>query len=142
MPEYPFLYAGARLFQGIRNRTIPNFSMIAERDITQMDNGGQGGEGRQDGINDGLWCQSSDSNSITWLAPNGQAIAQQNNLGANSLYTMRSQSQVGLQRHKTLMQTEWGLYTCRIMVQSKSNTLLVVWIGGDSVYDGASGQCR
>ena len=53
---------GVRLYLGLSNTTIPDISMVRASEFQDADTG------NNDGINDGLWCQSANniSNVGTW----------------------------------------------------------------------------
>ena len=83
-------FAGVRLYQGVLNRAIPNYAMIAARDFGDRDSGSDreelGNAGRLDGLNDGLWCQSAMNASDigTWKFPNGNIVP--DDLNANPIH--------------------------------------------------------
>ena len=113
--------------------------MAADRDFSEGDDGGQEGVGKNDGISDGLWCQSNDStNDHSWFSPDGQEVTSSRR--GRSVTVRKSDSQVGLLHKNALSANEWGLYTCRISNQFGPSLSLIVWIGGEDVYDGEDGQ--
>ena len=133
-------FAGVRLYQGLLNRTIPNYAMIAGRDFVQRDYGSDG-TGRYDGLNDGLWCQSATNASGigSWQLPNGSAVT--DDLTANPIHMANRPGQVGLLRSAGIAFSPYkGIYTCTIPDENGINRTLVVWAAGNSAYDGTDGN--
>lgn len=132
-------HTGTRLYQGVANREVPNYTMLAARDIQQDDVGAPGGLGANDGINDGLWCQSAQvSESIgLWTGPDGIAISTDDE--ATSIHAVYATGQVGLLRDATLKGSE-GMYVCTIPDENGTSQTLVMWAAGNNVYDGVSGK--
>ena len=131
--------AGVRLYQGLRNRTIPNYAMIAARDFGYYDDG-VAGVGGGDGINDGLWCQSANSGSDigSWKLPNGNSVSEDDSA---SIYMENAPGQVGLLRSAGIGVSPYqGMYTCTIPDENGVNQILVVWAAGNSAYDGINGN--
>ena len=116
--------------------------MIASRDFSDSDLGGQGGQGANDNINDGLWCQMSNSrSSFSWSTPSGQLIpTQSDDITMFGVYVRVVVSQLGLLHLQTLSLVESGLYTCQITSSIEQTTFLIVWIGENDVYDGTKGK--
>ena len=135
-------FAGVRLYQGLRNRTIPNYAMIAGRDFGDRDFGTMGSDyaGRNDDLNDGLWCQSAmDVSDIgSWKLPNGNAVP--DDLNANPIHMANRSGQVGLLRSSgtSINRSPYqGLYTCTIPDENGVIQTLVVWAAANSFYDGS-----
>ena len=139
-----FIYLpGVRLYQGVRNRTIPNYAMIAGRDFADRDAGseGLGSVGGEDGINDGLWCQSAmNVNGIgSWMLPNGNAVS--DDLTFDPIHMARSDGQVGLLRTTGIGRSPYeGMYKCTIPDENGVNQTLVVWVARNTAYDGTDGK--
>ena len=124
-----------RLFQGLANRPIPNFAMIAARDFFDADSlvG--------DGLNDGLWCQSANSGSNigSWEKPNGSTVSTMDvdSPVNDPLQMVHQPGQVGLLRD-TGIPNDQGMYVCTIPDENDLNQTLVVWAGVNSAYDGGN----
>ena len=120
---------GVRLFLGEENVTIANFSMIAAGLFHDSDIDGPGNAvnvaGSPDGLNDGLWCQSSlNQNMIgTWYYPNGTTVP----LGSGSpLFANNTATgQIGLLRNGGIARVQ-GLYSCVIPNEEGINQTLYV----------------
>ena len=135
-------FAGVRLYQGVLNRTIPNYAMIAARDFADRDGGSEGlsHAGQGDGINDGLWCQSAINVSDigSWQLPDGSAVT--DDLSATPIHMANKPGQVGLLRALGIGSSLYqGLYTCTIPDENGVTQMLVVWAAGNSPYDGIGG---
>ena len=133
-------FAGVRLYQGVLNRTVPNYTMIAARDFSEGDAGseGLGFAGRYDGINDGVWCQSAMNVSGigSWKLPNGIDVP--DNLSVDPIHMARRSGQVGLLRSDSIGSSPYqGMYTCTIPDENGVTQTLVVWAAGNSAYDGS-----
>ena len=129
--------------------TIPNYAMISELVFREKDYGigyaDQGDVGENDGLNDGLWCQSatSDSTTGTWIQPNGADV--QGVVGRDisyPLYTVHAPGQVGLLRNHLItgVPSLQGLYQCPIVDDDGDLQMLVVWIGGPPEFDSVDGR--
>ena len=137
---------GVRLYQGLRNRTIPNYAMIAARDFNARDIGaGSPVVGADDGINDGVWCQTAMNVSKigSWQLPNGSTVT--NNLNATPIHMANWPGQVGLLRVTPgpigdVNSPYQGMYTCTIPDENGVNQTLVVWAAGNNAYDGIDGK--
>ena len=128
-------FPGVRLYQGLLNKTIPNYAMIAGRDFVHRDGGG---DGNVDGINDGVWCQSAKNVSDigSWKLPNGNSVS--DDLEFQPIHMGNRPGQVGLLRYGSIGPSPYqGLYTCTIPNENGFNQTLVVWAGGNSAYDGS-----
>ena len=124
---------GVRLYQGVANRALPNYAMIAARGVQQGDIGDPDGNGYADGINDGLWCQSaSDGENIgSWYRPDGKILAEYD----GPLRALSAAGQVGLERLESIMYSPYqGMYSCTILDQYGINQTLVVWLGSNNAY--------
>ena len=136
-----FIYLiGVRLYQGIQNRTIPDYAMVAARDFADRDGGSAGLDyvGRLDGLNDGLWCQSAmDIDGIgSWKLPDGNLVS--SDLNAGPIHSVHRPGQVGLLRASGIGSPPYqGMYTCTIPDENGVNQTLVVWAAGNSAYDGS-----
>ena len=135
-------FAGVRLYQGLLNRTLPNYAMIAARDFANRDGGSDGlaNAGRLDGLNDGLWCQSAMNVSGigSWKLPNGSAIP--DDLNFDPIHMANRPGQVGLLRSGGIGSPSspyQGIYTCTIPDENGATQTLFVWAAGNSVYDRA-----
>ena len=138
-------FAGVRLYHGGLNRTIPNYAMIATRDFAERDGGIEGLHftGRLDGLNDGLWCQSSMNVSGigSWKLPNGNAVL--DDLNANPIHMAKRPGQVGLLRSDSINRSPYqGMYTCTIPDENRVTRTLVVWAAGNLAYDGNNEKCK
>ena len=131
---------GVRLYQGVQNRTIPNYAMVAARDFADRDGGSVGLNfaGATDGLNDGLWCQSARNVSGigSWKLPNGSASP--DDLNAVPIHMVQRPGQVGLLRALGIGNSPYqGMYTCTIPDENGTNQTLVVWAAGNGAYDGS-----
>ena len=138
-------FAGVRLYQGVVNRTIPNYAMLASRDFVDIDDGsaGLGFLGASDGLNDGLWCQSAlnVSDIGSWQLSNGSAVP--DNLNARPVHMANRPGQVGLLRNGSIGFSPYqGMYTCTIHDEQGVRQTLVVWATGNSAYDGTASNCK
>ena len=124
-------FVGVQLYQGLEKRIIPDFAMIGGRDFFDVDVSGS-----NDGIIDGIWCQSSDSTGIgSWKLPDGNAVP--NIDGVGPIYMESRSGQVALLRRDTIRISPYqGMYTCTIPDENGVNQTLVVWAGGIAAYDG------
>ena len=134
-------FVGVRLYQGLLNRTIPNYAMIAGRDFDDRDRGSEGLDyaGRLDGLDDGLWCQSAlnVSGIGSWTFPNGSAVS--DDLNANPIHMADRPGQVGLLHSDSIANSSYqGMYTCTIPDENGVNQTLVVWIARNQAYNGNS----
>ena len=141
--KYVYL-TGVRLYQGVQNRSIPNYAMVAARDFADRDGGsaGLGYAGYLDGLNDGLWCQSAmDIDGIgSWKLPDGSPVP--DDLNAEPIHSVHRPGQVGLLRALGIGKPPYqGMYTCTIPDENGINQTLVVWAAGNRAYDG-SGSYR
>ena len=128
--------AGVRLYQGLLQRTIPNYAMVAGRDFSSRDAGADG-VGAGDGYNDGLWCQSANPGSDigSWQLPDGNAVS--DDLSADPIHMANTPGQVGLLHSLGIGSSPYqGMYTCTIPDEDGVNQTLVVWAGGLDGYDG------
>ena len=115
------------MYQGLLNRSIPNYAMIAARDFADKDDGSIGLDfaGQLDGINDGLWCQSANNGSDigSWHLPNGSAVP--DDLDADPIHTANRPGQVGLLRTTSIGSSPYqGMYTCTILDEDGVNQTL------------------
>ena len=138
-------FAGVRLYQGIQNRTIPNYAMMAARDFAASDNGTMqlNRLGQNDNINDGLWCQSAMNGSDigSWQLPNGSAVLDA--LNARPIRMVNRPGQVGLLRSAMIGNSPYqGMYTCTIPDENNVTQTLVVWAAGNGAYNGSDINCE
>ena len=135
---------GVRLHQGIRNRTIPNYAMIAAREFADRDGGAESNlTARNDGKNDGLWCQSanSDCDIGSWQLPDGSVVT--DDLNARPIHMASRPGQVGLLRRGSINSSPYqGMYTCTILDKDGVNQTLVVWAAANIAYDGIDEYCE
>ena len=134
-------FAGVRLYQGTLNRTLPNYAMIAARDFADQDSSSNDDptEEYQEGINDGLWCQSAMNVSGigSWKLPNGNAVP--DNLSADPIHMANRPGQVGLLRSASIASSPYqGMYTCTIPDENGVTQTVVVWTAGNQAYFGYS----
>ena len=138
-------FSGVRLYQGVLNRTIPNYAMIAARDFASRDGGSAGIDsvGHTDGLNDGLWCQSAlNVNNIgSWKLPDGNAVS--DDLEYNPIHMANRPGQVGLLRSGGIGSSPYqGMYTCTILDENGVSHSLVVWAAGNAAYSESGGNCE
>ena len=135
-------FAGVRLYQGVLNKVIPNYAMVAARDFADRDSSTEGLSftGLLDGINDGLWCQSAmNINSIgSWQLPDGSTVT--DDLNADPIHMANRPGQVGLLRSAGIGKSPYqGMYVCTIPDENGINQTLVVWAAGNPANDGSGG---
>ena len=130
-----------RFFTGLLNQPIPNYGMITQDEFSEKDYGKdnvtKSDDGENDGLNDGLWCQSSNtgSNIGTWIRPDGQTIYPFSHT-TGPLYVVHLTGQVGLLRKGPVdLDPYQGLYKCIIPDENGKNQTLVIWIGGPNIYE-------
>ena len=123
------LVTEVRFYSGLLNETIPNYGMITQQAFGENDTG------EDDGLNDGLWCQSNyPANNIgMWIGPDGEAISP---LIAGdetqSVYVVNYPGQIGLLRSLPIDKDPFqGLYKCVIPDKNGIHQTLVVFIGGN-----------
>ena len=129
---------GVRLYQGGGPRIIPDYAMIAGRDFHYLD---QGLGGPDDGINDGVWCQSAMNVSDigSWKLPNGNAVS--DDLEFDPIHMANRPGQVGLLRSSGIGSSPYqGMYTCTIPDENGVNQTLVVWVASNFAYNGTNGN--
>ena len=117
--------------------------MVAARDFSDRDAGSQGLDwaGSSDGLNDGLWCQSTVNISDigSWKLPNGSSAP--NDLDARPIHMANRPGQVGLLRPSGIGSSPYqGMYTCTIPDENGVNQTLAVWAASNGVYDGTGGN--
>ena len=146
--DYVFA-AGVRLYSGAIVLTIPNYAMISELVFREQDYGigyaAKGDVGENDGLNDGLWCQSatSDNTTGTWIQPNEANVPGAVGIDVTyPLYMVHSPGQVGLLRPHLItgVPSLQGLYQCPIVDDSGHLQTMVVWIGGDPEFNNVDGR--
>lgn len=114
-------------------RPLPNFAMIAARGVQKEDIGDPESNGYNDGINDGLWCQSANSgqNIGAWYRPDGQVVS----MVDGPLMSVFTSGQVGLERIESIKPSPYqGMYTCTILDEYETNQTLAIWMGSNSAY--------
>ena len=100
--------------------------------------------GEGDGVNDGLWCQSTEN--ITgigsWIDPDEQIVSPIiDNNDIDLLYVVYSGGQIGLLRSlATDEDVLQGLYKCVIPDANGTNQTLVVFIGGQELPSNLDGD--
>ena len=134
-----YFFVGVQLYQGVLNRTIPNFAMIAARDFADRDSGIStlGFLGADDGLNDGIWCQSANNGSDigSWQFPDESAVS--GDLTVLPIHMANVPGQVGLLRGLGIGSSPYqGMYTCTIPDENGVTQALVVWAAGNAAYDG------
>ena len=135
-------FAGVRLYLGVWNKTIPNYAMIAGRDFSDRDRGidrpGTTNDlGIDDGLNDGLWCQSASGgeNIGSWKFPDGSDVP--DDLNAEPIHMAHRPGQVGLLRAEGIGSSPYqGMYTCTIPDGNGDTQTLVVWTAANTAYEG------
>ena len=143
-------FPGVRLYQGLLQRTIPNYAMVSARDFGYRDGGVQS-VGEADDMSDGLWCQSAvNINDIgSWKLPNGSAVPNDPYSTVvpkdsnDAVFMANSTGQVGLLRSLGIGFSPYqGMYTCTILDEHRVKQTLVVWAAGNTAYDGIGGYCE
>ena len=129
-----YFHAGVRLYSGLHNKNIPNFSIIAARDFFDQDL-------NQDGINDGLWCQSASNasnNESVWYYPTGYVVP---NIDTDTedtwqfpLHVCPAPGQIGLLRDGGLIAFN-GLFTCEVSDENGVGQPLTVGVFTNKDYD-------
>ena len=119
---------GVRLYLGLSLTTIPVFSMVNAADFRKEDTA------NNDGINDGLWCQSANNinNVGTWYYDGAPVTT---NDAAGNLHAYNDATgQVGLLRDGHLSGIE-GLYTCTILDEFNVSQTLSVALYKNNEYN-------
>ena len=126
--------AGVRLYLGLDQKDIPNFSMLYAGQFHATDTDG-------DGYNDALYCQSANSSSDigVWYYTNGTQVplftgAFDDSSAPRPLFSKRFTGQIALARRDGLAGIE-GLYTCIIPDENGVNQTLVVGAYTNSAYN-------
>ena len=127
-------------YTGLLKVPIPNYGMITQEEFSEKDYGNdedtESESGENDGLNDGLWCQSSNSGSNigAWIRPDGQTVDPFTS-STGPLYVLHSTGQVGLMQREAIDGDPFqGLYKCIIPDETGENQTLVIWIGGNDIY--------
>ena len=123
--------------------------MIAETVFGESDYGislnDSGDVGEEDGINDGLWCQSAGiSGTKEWIVPSGiQAPNSTHRSLLDPVYTETSPNQIGLLRPHTLAAPASGfegLYNCNIYDENNTLQALWIWISSLDIFNSINGN--
>ena len=108
------IFIGVRLYLGEEVRVLPDFSIISARQFHDIDRDSPGNLGTEDGLNDGLWCQSANTGDMigTWYLPDGTQVStvDDNNF---PLHVFHVTGQVVLLRDAAIASIQ-GLYSCVI----------------------------
>ena len=106
--------------------TYPNNSIIPAEYFHRDDR-------NNDGLNDGLWCQSArnDSNIGVWYYPNGSQVSTVDD--SSPLHSVYMSGQIGLYRDYGINNYE-GIYTCVIPDEHDVNQTLMVLLCKEHTY--------
>ena len=87
-----------------------------------------------DGLNDGLWCQSArnESNIGVWYYPNGSQVSTVDD--SSPLHSVQMTGQVGLYRDSGIGNYE-GIYTCVIPDEHNINQTLMILLYRKYTYE-------
>ena len=126
---------GVRLYLGEEVRVLPDFSIISARQFHDSDQDTLGNPGTQDGLNDGVWCQSANTSNMigTWYLPDGTQVStvDDNNF---PFHVFHVTGQVGLLRDAGIASIQ-GLYSCVIPDENGVDHTLWVAAYGNTDFD-------
>lgn len=142
---YLCIHVGVRFYSGLLNKIIPNYGMVSEAVFREADYGvgafALNDVGEDDGLNDGLWCQSADNtyNIGTWEIPDATVLQIHTGYPTEATaYVERALGQIGLLRryHLTFDPSSnmQGMYRCVIPDENDVSQMLVLWIGVTTTY--------
>ena len=128
------IITGVRLYLGEEVRVLPDFSIIAAGQFHDNDRDSPGSD-MNDGLNDGLWCQSANNGSMigTWYLPDGTQVSDVDS-GSFPLHVFHVTGQIGLLRDAGIA-TRQGLYSCIIPDENGTDQTLWVAAYGNSDFD-------
>lgn len=141
-------FTGLRFYSGLLQTSIPNFGMIAETVFRESDYGislvNSGDIGEEDGINDGLWCQSGGvSGTKEWIVPSGiQAPNSTTRSPLDPVYTETFPNQIGLLRPHSVTTSNGleGLYNCNIYDENDNRQAMWIWISSLDIFNSINGN--
>ena len=124
-----------RLYLGEEVRVLPNFSMIAARQFHDNDQDSPGNPFTEDGLNDGLWCQSANNGSMigTWYLPNNTQVSTVDDSNF-PFHVFHVTGQIGLLRDAGISSIQ-GLYSCVIPDENGVNQTLWVAVYENPDFD-------
>ena len=124
-----------RLYLGEELRVLPDFSMIAARQFHDSDRDSPGNPETEDGLNDGVWCQSANNGSMigTWYLPDSTQVSTVDT-GSFPLHVFHVTGQIGLLRDAGITSIQ-GLYSCVIPDENGVHHTLWVAVYGNSYFD-------
>ena len=127
------------MYLGEEVRVLTDFSMIAARQFHDDDQDSPGSDS-SDGLNDGVWCQSSSSGSMigTWYLPDGTQVCTVDYTNF-PLHVFHVTGQIGLLRDLSVISYQ-GLYSCVIPNENGTNKTLWVAIYEDLHLDSSGMQ--
>ena len=122
-----------RLYLGEEVRVLPDFSMIAAKQFHDNDRDSPGNTETEDGLNDGLWCQSGNNGSMigTWYLPDGTQVSDVDS-GSFPLHVFHVTGQIGLLRDAGIASLQ-GLYRC--VIPDENGTDQTLWVAAYGVGD-------
>ena len=124
---------GVRLYLGEEVRVLPDFSIISARQFHDSDRDSPGNPGTQDGLNDGLWCQSANTSNMigTWYLPDGTQVStvDDNNF---PFHVFHVTGQIGLLRDAGIASIQ-GLYSC--VIPDENGIHHTLWVAAYGVGD-------
>ena len=114
------------MYGGYNNMSYPNNSVIPPNYFYD-------GDKNNDGLNDGLWCQSArnEPNIGIWYYPNGSQVSTVDD--SSPLHSVRMSGQIGLYRDYGINNYE-GIYTCIIPDEHNVNQTLMVLLYKEYTY--------
>ena len=117
---------GVRLYLGEEVRVLPDFSIISARQFHDSDQDTLGNPGTQDGLNDGVWCQSANTSNMigTWYLPDGTQVStvDDNNF---PFHVFHVTGQIGLLRDAGIASIQ-GLYSC--VIPDENGVYHTLWV--------------
>ena len=131
---------GVRLYLGEEVRVLPDFSIISARQFHDSDRDSPGNPGTQDGLNDGIWCQSANNGSTigTWYLPDGTQVSTVDDSNF-PFHVFHVTGQIGLLRDAGLASYQ-GLYSC--VIPDENGVDHTLWVAAYGVGDfDSSGKC-
>ena len=114
---------------------LPDFSIISPRQFHDNDQDSPGNSETEDGLNDGLWCQSANNGSMigTWYLPDGTQVSTVDDSNF-PLHVFHVTGQIGLLRDAGIASYQ-GIYSCVIPDENGVDHTLWVAVYGSFYFD-------
>ena len=129
-------YIGVRLYLGEEARVLSDFSIISAAQFHDNDQDSPGNPVTQDGLNDGLWCQSTNTSNMigTWYLPDGTQLTTEDIDSPINfpVYAYHETGQIGLLRDSGMSGYQ-GLY--RFVIPDENGLDQSLWVAAYEVGD-------